>query len=81
MSDTRHPFVDPIRGEKCVLVIPSNGRIFPNQGQPKIGVEHPRCDHLADLSVDLDAFYCPVCRWNGRVSGAWCVSKIEAASA
>jgi hypothetical protein len=29
------------------------------------------------LSIDLDAFYCPVCRWNGRVSGAWCVHVIE----
>jgi hypothetical protein len=71
-------FLDPIRHEWCALVIPADGRIFPSDGEPKIGVAHPGCDELADLSVELDAFYCPACRWNGRVSGAWCIDMIKA---
>lgn len=34
-------------------------------------VEHPGCTHLADVSADLDCFYCQTCRWNGRITGAW----------
>jgi len=70
-------FVDPIRQRKCVLVIPPEGRVYPTAGEPKIGIAHPDCDELADLSVELDAFYCPACGWNGRVSGAWCIDMIE----
>jgi hypothetical protein len=74
------PFVDPISGQQCHLVIPQGGRVYPTKGQPKIGVAHPgACDRLADLAVELDAFYCPACRWNGRVSGAWCVDMIDGA--
>lgn len=76
----RHPFTDPITGAGCVLVIPAGGRIFrDSMGSPQIGIEHPGCPDLADLSVELDAFYCPACRWNGRVSGAWAVDQIEEA--
>jgi hypothetical protein len=73
-----HAFRDPIRDMTCVLVIPADGRIFPLRGEPKIGIAHPGCESLADLSVELDAFYCQACRWNGRVSGAWCVDMIDA---
>jgi hypothetical protein len=78
-ADTaRHRFTDPIGSAECVLVIPRNGRVFPSGGEPKIGIAHPGCDELGDLSIELDAFYCPACQWNGRVSGAWCVDMIEA---
>ena len=70
----RFAFTDPIRHRECVLVIPPDGRIF---DEPKIGVAHPDCDTLADLSIELDCFYCQACQWNGRVSGAWCVDMIE----
>lgn len=73
----RFAFLDPIQNRQCVLVVPPDGRVFASRGEPKIGIEHPDCDQVADLSIDLDAFYCPVCRWNGRVSGAWCVHVIE----
>jgi hypothetical protein len=72
-------FVDPISGEDVALVVPAGGRVCPSPGEPKIGVEHPRCDNLADLAIELDAFYCPRCQWNGRISGAWAVDVIEAA--
>lgn len=62
------PFTDPISGEECALVIPAGGRP---------GIAHPRCPALADLAVELDAFYCPACGWNGRVSGAWCAARIS----
>jgi hypothetical protein len=70
----RFTFLDPIRDRLCALVVPPDGRVY---GEPKIGIAHPDCDSLADLSVELDAFYCPACGWNGRVSGAWCVDMIE----
>lgn len=55
------PFTDPTSGEECWLVIRS--------GKPY--VVHVGCDALAAVVFVLDAFYCPWCRWNGRVSGAW----------
>ena len=80
MSDDQGwTFTDPISERECALIIPPDGRVFPSEGEPKIGIEHPECDHLADLAIELDAFYCPACRWNGRVSGTWCVALIDAA--
>lgn len=35
------------------------------------GISHPHCDKLADVSLELDAFYCLACKYNGRVSVAW----------
>lgn len=72
-------FVDPISQEHCFLVVPPGGRIFPVKGQPKIGVRHGTCAETADLAVELDAFYCPTCGWNGRISGAWAIEMINAA--
>ena len=70
---SRHRFVDSISGESCSIVHnPSLG--WWNGG---MGVEHPRCLQLADLSPDLDAFYCTACQWNGRVSGAWAIEIRE----
>jgi hypothetical protein len=55
------PFTDLVSGETCWLVI-RNARPW---------VVHVGCDGLADVVPVLDAFYCPSCGWNGRVSGAW----------
>lgn len=62
------PFTDLVSGEECALVITAEGRP---------GIAHPRCTFLADLAVELDAFYCPACGWNGRVSGAWCADYLK----
>jgi hypothetical protein len=58
------PFTDPVSGQQCTLRI--DGTQYGDAG-----VEHPGCERLADVSPDLDAFYCPGCGWNGRISGAW----------
>ena len=57
-----YPFTDLVRLRECELVI-EPGRL------PR--VRHPGCIVLADVSVELDAFYCRFCQWNGRVPGAW----------
>lgn len=74
---TVSPFTDPITHRQCLLVVPPGSLLFATGDEPKVGVEHPDCEHLADISVELDAFYCQECRWNGRVSGAWVVDVIE----
>jgi hypothetical protein len=76
-GEVRAAFTDPVSDEECALVIPPDGRVFPTTRQAKIGVAHPRCDELADLAIELDAFWCPACKWNGRVSGAWCADMIR----
>lgn len=80
LPNRRHSFTDPIRYVNVTLVIPSDGVVFPMQGEAKIGVEHPGCPELADLCLDVDAFYCPRCRWSGRITAAWAVEQIEAAT-
>jgi hypothetical protein len=67
MSD--HDFTDPISGSVCVLVNDPTADWWDGG----VGVRHPSlgCARLADVSPDLDAFYCPDCGWTGRVSGAW----------
>jgi hypothetical protein len=75
----KYRFFDSVHGATCTLVVPAGGRVFPSDGEPKVGVEHAGCDEIADLSVELDSFYCRACQWNGRVSGAWAVDCIEAA--
>jgi len=67
-AGVRVAFHDPIGDGVCVLVVPLGG---------KAGVEHPGCDALADLALDLDAFFCPRCHRNGRVSGAWAADVIR----
>ena len=56
---TAHGFTDPVTGAACALFL------------NPLGVQHPRCGQLADVYLDLDAFYCPACGHNGRVDGAW----------
>ena len=74
------PFVDEVRGGECVLVVPAGGKVFPRSGEPKIGVVHPHCVTVADLALHLDAFFCPACHRNGRISGFWAADVIKAAS-
>ena len=70
-SAGRHPFTDLVSGRACALVITGG----------HAGVAHPGCSVLADLALVLDAFYCPACKWNGRVSGAWCADLIQSGHA
>lgn len=65
-------FTDPISGQVCIVMFPTAG------GLP--GIDHPNCATLADLSIELDAFYCPTCQMNGRISGAWCADLIAEAT-
>lgn len=66
MTVTRHTFVDPISVQECTLIIETDKAPV---------VEHPDCFGDADVTVELDAFYCPTCRYNGRVSGAWVLEQ------
>jgi hypothetical protein len=75
----RRAFTDVVSNRECVLVIPPDGRIYPQPGQAKIGIAHPGCETLADLAIELDAFWCPAGLWNGRISGAWCYDVIGGA--
>ena len=76
-GEVREPFTDDVGGGWCELVVPAGGKIYPQDGEPKIGIAHPRCISIADLAIELDAFFCPTCKRNGRVSGAWCRDIIE----
>lgn len=63
-----HVFTDDVSGQPCELVA----------GETGAGVRHPDCGYLAVLAVELDAFYCTKCGWNGRISGAWAADLIGA---
>ena len=80
MDEIRAAFTDLVHGAECALVIPPGGSVYPRPGEPRAGVAHPGCPELADLAIELDAFYCRLCRWNGRVSGAWCLDLIDDAA-
>jgi hypothetical protein len=75
----RAAFTDEATGGTCELVIPSGGSAHPNDRQGQIGIAHPGCPQLADLAIELDAFYCRRCQRNGRISGAWCADIIRSA--
>lgn len=80
----RMAFIDPCHGAagvECELVVPPGGAVYPAAGQARIGVAHPGCAALADLCVELDAFWCGECGWNGRVPGGWCIDVIRGAGA
>lgn len=68
MSAT-HPFIDPVSGEACAV----------HMGKDDPGVEHPRCGYRAEVTPELDAFFCRYCGWNGRLSGAWFVDLLREA--
>lgn len=67
-------FVDPISDEECALYVQGPN---PSFFDGKSGVAHPRCNHLADVSADLDAFYCKACGRNGRISGGWAIDVLR----
>lgn len=67
-TTVRHPFMDGVRRDECILHVWPAGTLFDG-----LKVEHPGCACLADVSADLDAWYCPACSRSGRVSGAWAV--------
>ena len=67
-------FVDPISGELLQLVIALSE---PSFFDGRSGVLHPGCNFLADVSADLDAFYCNHCGRGGRISGMWAVAAIQ----
>jgi hypothetical protein len=56
-----HAFTDPVSRQPCTLHVQAGW----------MGVEHPSCDHLADVALSIDAFFCRVCTHNGRISGSW----------
>ena len=74
MSALDHPFKDGVRGDVCILHVEPTQPAFDG-----IRVQHPGCDALADVSADLDAWYCPKCSRSGRVSGAWAIDMYEEA--
>lgn len=69
-------FTDPCSMATCTLIVegPSPSFFDPER---RSGVQHPGCGHLADVSADLDAFYCGICKWNGRISGAWAIDVLQ----
>ncbi len=78
-GEVRAAFTDPVSNSECELVIPPGGQVYPQPGEAKTGVAHPGCPAIADLEIGLDAFWCPACKWNGRISGAWAHDVIRAA--
>jgi hypothetical protein len=65
-----HPFTDPVSGRECTV----------HFGEAP-GVEHPDCTFRAEVSPEIDAFYCRHCGWNGRISGAWFMDLLNASTA
>lgn len=61
-----YDFTDPISGHMVTLHV-----------APTLGVKHGDCPQRADVSVELDAFYCSFCGWNGRISGAWVMDLLR----
>lgn len=66
LEPTSYVFTDPVSGQQCAL------HLVP------VGVEHPGCDKRASVTPDLDSFYCTACGWNGRISGAWVMTLVNA---
>lgn len=68
-----HMFTDPTNpGAMLALVVD-------DAGTPT--VEHLPCGTGADVTVELDAWYCPACSRRGRVAGSWVVSIVRAVGA
>ena len=68
---SEHVFTDPIRHQECTLIVRPGW----------VGIFHPGCSQSADVCIPLDSFYCPSCKYSGRMSGAWVVDLIERAEA
>lgn len=65
------PITDRVVGLKVGIGI---DRMRP--GLPGMVVVHGDCPTPADVSPDLDCFYCPTCGWNGRISGQWAMDML-----
>lgn len=63
-----YEFTEWVTGETCYVVI--NGEKGPI-------VQHRGCPQMAPVTMELDAFYCTKCRFNGRISGAWVADLIN----
>jgi hypothetical protein len=59
-------FVDPMQHLPFLLIICGS----------EIGVMHKGCRWGADVSIDLDSFFCHRCGCNGRISGAWVLERL-----
>lgn len=70
-SAVRRSFVDPVKGVERELVVLHGVSAFDG-----LKVEHG-CTDLADVSADLDAWFCPVCHVQGRISGAWALDVYD----
>lgn len=64
----RRSFVDPTSGKERELLVLTNC----DGAFDALKVDHG-CSELADVSADLDAWFCPACQRSGRISGAWAV--------
>lgn len=70
VQEYNHEFTDLVSGKRCAL--------FLVEGQYPV-VRHPDCDKWADVTIELDAFYCVKCRMNGRVPGYWVAELVAIA--
>lgn len=68
----RRSFVDPTSGKERELLVLTNC----DGAFDALKVDHG-CSDLADVSTDLDAWFCPVCHARGRISGAWALDVYD----
>lgn len=61
------PFIDPVSGKPCAVHLGDAS-----------GIEHPGCKFRAQVSPELDAFFCRECGFSGRISGAWFIELLRA---
>lgn len=69
-SSKRWLFIEPVNGGACSLIVKPGKRPV---------VRHPNCRSMADVIIELDAFYCMKCHFGGRISGAWAAECAEVA--
>ena len=63
---TTFPFTDPVDGALCAV----------HFGDAP-GIEHPGCTYRAQVSPELDAYWCTYCYRSGRISGDWFVMLLQ----
>lgn len=59
------------------LVVPEGGRLYPSEGEPRIGIRHVGCSDLAGITIELDCWFCASCHRQGRISGAWVLDMMK----
>lgn len=70
-SSVRRSFIDPVKGVERELVVLIGAPAF-----DALCVDHG-CSDLGNVSADLDAWFCPVCHAQGRISGAWALEVYD----